>query len=185
MVIMIACITIKSGLVPLIEGLCARIVYLRIEIIGGLRRHRFKSSERSVEVWKGWIRYRKEFPNTSGRSASSRIVNSQAQGTESYSKQEGRKQKGVRTKSASKGQHVEVVVVSTQADTSEKFWCRRYLAQRLASIRHVSLSVLSIPKWGHVSLFLTCFMTSSSLSDEFTPTKDVLYSPHDRRGHFF
>jgi len=61
MMMMIACITVKSGLVPLIEGLCDQIVYLRIEIIGGLRRHSFKSIERSVEVWKGWIRYRKEF----------------------------------------------------------------------------------------------------------------------------
>ena len=32
---MIACITIKSGLVPLIEGLCGQILYFRFEIIGG------------------------------------------------------------------------------------------------------------------------------------------------------
>ena len=38
---------------------------------------------------------------------------------------------------------------------------------------HVSLSVLSVPRWGHVSLSLTSFTTTSSLSDEFTPTKDV------------
>ena len=38
---MIAFITINSGLVPLIEGLCAQIHYLRFEIIrvGGLRSH--------------------------------------------------------------------------------------------------------------------------------------------------
>jgi len=36
---MIAFITIKSGLVPLIEGLCAQILYFRIGIIGGLRSH--------------------------------------------------------------------------------------------------------------------------------------------------
>jgi hypothetical protein len=36
---MIAFITINSGLVPLIEGLCAQILYFRIEIIGGLRSH--------------------------------------------------------------------------------------------------------------------------------------------------
>ena len=36
---MIAFITIKSDLVPLIEGLCAQILYLRSEIIGGLRSH--------------------------------------------------------------------------------------------------------------------------------------------------
>jgi len=37
----IAFITMKSGLVPLIEGLCAQILYLRFEIIGGhcLRSH--------------------------------------------------------------------------------------------------------------------------------------------------
>jgi len=34
---MIAFITINSGLVPLIEGLCAQILYFRFEIVGGLR----------------------------------------------------------------------------------------------------------------------------------------------------
>jgi len=33
---MIAFITINSGLVPLIEGRCAQILYFRFEIIGGL-----------------------------------------------------------------------------------------------------------------------------------------------------
>ena len=36
---MVAFITIKSGLVPLIEGLCAQNLYLRFEIIGGLCSH--------------------------------------------------------------------------------------------------------------------------------------------------
>jgi len=36
---MIAFININSGLVPLIEGLCAQILYFRFEIIGGLRTH--------------------------------------------------------------------------------------------------------------------------------------------------
>jgi len=36
---MIAFITINSGSVPLIEGLCAEILYFRFEIIGGLRSH--------------------------------------------------------------------------------------------------------------------------------------------------
>ena len=36
---MIAFMTIHSGFVPLIEGLCAQIDYLRFEIIGGLRSH--------------------------------------------------------------------------------------------------------------------------------------------------
>jgi len=36
---MIAFITINSGLVPLTEGLCAQILYFRFEIIGGLRSH--------------------------------------------------------------------------------------------------------------------------------------------------
>jgi len=36
---MIAFIIIKSGLVPLIEGLSAEIFYFRHEIIGGLRSH--------------------------------------------------------------------------------------------------------------------------------------------------
>jgi len=34
---MMAFITIKSGLVPLIEGLCAEIYYFRFEFISGLR----------------------------------------------------------------------------------------------------------------------------------------------------
>jgi len=36
---MIASFTINSGLVPLIEGLCAQILYFRFQIIGGLRSH--------------------------------------------------------------------------------------------------------------------------------------------------
>jgi len=36
---MIAFVTTNSGLVPLIEGLCAQILYSRFEIIGGLRSH--------------------------------------------------------------------------------------------------------------------------------------------------
>ena len=36
---MIAFITINSGRVPLIEGLCAQIQYLRFEIIGGVHSH--------------------------------------------------------------------------------------------------------------------------------------------------
>jgi len=39
MTMMIAFIIIKSGLVPLIEGLSAEIFYFRHEIIGGLRSH--------------------------------------------------------------------------------------------------------------------------------------------------
>jgi len=36
---MIAFITINSGLAPLNEGLCAQILYFRFELIGGLRSH--------------------------------------------------------------------------------------------------------------------------------------------------
>jgi len=36
---MIAFITINSGFVPLIEGLCAQILFSRFEIISGLRSH--------------------------------------------------------------------------------------------------------------------------------------------------
>ena len=38
---MIAFNTVQSGLLPLIEGLCAQIYYIRFEIIGGLRSHLF------------------------------------------------------------------------------------------------------------------------------------------------
>ena len=37
----------------------------------------------------------------------------------------------------------------------------------------VSRSVLSVRRWGHASLFLTSFMTPSSLSDEFTSKNSV------------
>ena len=36
---MIAFVTIKSSLVPLIEGLCVQIYHFRFEIIGDLRSH--------------------------------------------------------------------------------------------------------------------------------------------------
>jgi len=36
---MIAFITINSGLVPLIEGLCAQILYFSFEVIDGLSSH--------------------------------------------------------------------------------------------------------------------------------------------------
>jgi len=36
---MIAFTTINSGLVPLIEGLCAQILYFRLDVIGDLRSH--------------------------------------------------------------------------------------------------------------------------------------------------
>jgi len=36
---MIVFIIINSGLVPLIEGLCAQILYFRFELISGLRSH--------------------------------------------------------------------------------------------------------------------------------------------------
>jgi len=39
MIMIIAFITMNSGLVPLIEGLCAQIHYFRSEIIDGLRSH--------------------------------------------------------------------------------------------------------------------------------------------------
>jgi len=39
LMMMIAFVTMNSGLVPLIEGLCAQILYFRFEIIGGLRSH--------------------------------------------------------------------------------------------------------------------------------------------------
>jgi hypothetical protein len=39
MMMMIAFSTTNSGLVPLIEGLCAQILYFRFGIIGGLRSH--------------------------------------------------------------------------------------------------------------------------------------------------
>jgi len=50
MMTMIAFITIKIGLVPLIEGLCAQILYFRFEIIDGLRSYllRFFVERRNI-----------------------------------------------------------------------------------------------------------------------------------------
>jgi len=39
MMMMIAFITINGGVVPLIAGLCAQILFLRFEIVGSLRSH--------------------------------------------------------------------------------------------------------------------------------------------------
>jgi len=39
MMMLIALVTINSGLVPLIEGLCAQILFFRFDIIRGLRSH--------------------------------------------------------------------------------------------------------------------------------------------------
>jgi hypothetical protein len=39
MMMMIAFITMNSGLVPLIEGLCAQMLFSRFEILCGLRSH--------------------------------------------------------------------------------------------------------------------------------------------------
>jgi len=57
--------------------------------------------------------------------------------------------------------------------------CRQITCSVFLGRGHVSLSVLSVSRWGHVSLSLTSFMTPSSLLDEFTPTKDfpLTYSP--------
>jgi len=41
MMMMIAFISIERGLVPLIEGLCAQILYFRFEIISDVRSHLF------------------------------------------------------------------------------------------------------------------------------------------------
>jgi len=50
---MIAFIILNSGVVPLIEGLCAQILYFRFEIIGGLRSHIFAFLFRKKKYVKG------------------------------------------------------------------------------------------------------------------------------------
>jgi len=79
-----------------------------------------KSFERSVKVWKDWIKSSERTRNTWWRAASSVIVTSQAQETESRFNTEERKQRGIRTKIASRGQHVGFVVMST--GTFGNFW---------------------------------------------------------------
>ena len=51
MMMMIAFITINSGVVPLIEGLCAHILFFRIEIIGGLRSHLWLFFSEKKEIY--------------------------------------------------------------------------------------------------------------------------------------
>jgi len=60
---MIAFINVTSGLVPLIESLCAQSIFVRFEIIGGLRPHLFlffrrekcveddMESEKNIYLW--------------------------------------------------------------------------------------------------------------------------------------
>ena len=76
-----------------------------------------KSFERSVEVWKDWIHLKKDLATLVEELPPVELF--QAQETESRSNEERHKQRGVWTKSASRGQHVGFVVMST--DTFGKF----------------------------------------------------------------
>ena len=84
------------------------------------QRDSLKSFERSVEVWKDWIRLKTELATLGEELPPVELLPaSQAQETESRSNEERRKQRGVWTKSACRGQHVGFVVMST--DTFGKF----------------------------------------------------------------
>jgi len=78
-----------------------------------------KGFEYSVEAWKDWIRLEKDFTTLGEEPPPAEFLPGKVQGTESGSNKVGRKQRGVWTKSASRGQHVEVVVMSI--DTSGDF----------------------------------------------------------------
>ena len=70
-----------------------------------------KGFERSVEVWKDWIRLKKDLA-TIGEELPPVELLPAAQDTESRCNEERRKQRGVWTKSASRRQHVGFVVMS-------------------------------------------------------------------------
>jgi len=95
----------------------------RLKLPSAERRQRdsLKSFERSVELWKDWIRLKNELATLDERAASSGIVTSQAQETESRSNEQRRKQGGIWTKSASRGQHVGFLVMSTDTVSFGKF----------------------------------------------------------------
>ena len=81
------------------------------------QRDSLKKIERSVEVWKDWIRLKKELATLGEELPPAELL--PAQETESRSNKERPKHKEVWTKSASSGQHVGFVFMS--ADTFGKF----------------------------------------------------------------
>jgi len=84
------------------------------------QRDSLKSFERSVDVWKVWIRLKKELATLGEELPPAELFPAKCKKQpESRSNKERRKQKGVWTKSTSRRQHVRFVVMS--ADTFGKF----------------------------------------------------------------
>ena len=92
----------------------------RAGILDGHRdRDILKSLERSVEVWKDWIRLKKEFATLGEELPPVELLPAKRKKQSPESNEERRMQRGVWTKSASRGQHVGFVVMCT--DTFGKF----------------------------------------------------------------
>ena len=117
-------------LIPVVQGLSQKqrqLMYQYFELVDwqGLKlpsaerrqRDSLKKIERSVEVWKDWIRLKKELATLGEELPPAELL--PAQETESRSNKERPKHKEVWTKSASSGQHVGFVFMS--ADTFGKF----------------------------------------------------------------
>jgi len=75
--------------------------------------------ERSGEVWKDWIRLKNEFATLGEELPPAESLPAKRKEQSPDPTKRGRKQRGVRTKSASRRQHVGFVVMST--DTFGKF----------------------------------------------------------------
>ena len=93
-----------------------------LKMLSAERRQRdsLKGFERTVEVWKDWIRLKKELATFGEEMPPAKLLPAKRkkQGPDP-TKRDACKQRGVWTKSASRGQHVGFVVMST--DTFGKF----------------------------------------------------------------
>ena len=87
------------------------------------QRHSLKSFERSAEVWKDWIRLKKELATLGEELSPVEMLPAKRKKQSPDPKKKRRRQRGVWTKSTSRGQHVGFVVMST--DTFGKFWQKK------------------------------------------------------------
>ena len=119
-------------LIPVVQGLsqkqrqlmqqCFEVVdWQGLKLLSAERRQRdsLKSFERSVEVCKDWIRHKKKLATLGEELPPAESLPAKRKEQSPDPTKRGRKQRGVRTKSASRRQHVGVIVMST--DTFGKF----------------------------------------------------------------
>ena len=94
-------------------------VQVLIPVVQGLSQKQRQSFERSVEVWKDWIPPKKELATLDEKLPPVELFPAKRKKQSFRSNEERCKQRGVWVKSASRGQHVGFVVMST--DTFGKF----------------------------------------------------------------